>query len=187
MFYLHLSSHRFDLSIFLLYFSFEPSSTFPVFVPSVCVHQVLRQWCFQVPQTYSRKEFIFLFSILRVWPPPLRVRSWRETVPMSWSPLKELQSMWSLPGSLLEGCSVWCGSRPSSASLPLELNFRKGTSPALTMWIIFPYSAFTPLFYCQNRDMRVKYFMALLTPAVLGHHPNCCRRGNWLLWLLPRV
>lgn len=131
----------------------------------------------------------YLFSIHRVWPPPLLVRSWREMVPMNWSLLKELRSMWSLPGSWPEGCSVWCGWRLSSASSPLELNLREGTSPALTMWVLFPHGEFL-LYYTveKNRSRSFCYgCIIFLTPAVLGYHPNCCRRGNWLLWLLPRI
>lgn len=104
--------------------------------------------------------FCFLFSIHRVWPPPLPVRSWREMVPMNWSLLKELQSMWSLPDSLLEGCSVWCGLQLSSASSPLELKLREGTSPALTMWLIFPFRMF--LLYFPVKKRQVVFFLYLL-------------------------
>lgn len=170
-------------------------------------------------QLYSCIESFSLFSIHRVWPPLLLLKSWRETVLMNWSLPKELQSTWSLPGSWLEGCSVWCGSRLASASSPLELNLREGTSPALTMWVIFPFRVF--FLQCtvgkKNTDKEYIYggiregqrhgekeredsnlkqsllatcfygYIFFLTPVVLGHHPHCCRRCNWLLWLLPRI
>ena len=44
-----------------------------------------------------------------------------------------------------------------------------------------------PIISLSKQRYECQISLAPLTPAVLGHHPNCCRRGDWLLWLLPRV
>lgn len=118
---------------------------------------------------------LFLSFPPRVWPPPLPDRSWKETVQMNWSLLKGLQSMWSLPDSLPEGCSAWCGSQLSSASSPSGLKLREGTSPALTMWLNLP---FTWGLLCSP----VRWsFICLYAPFC---HSSCTWPSPSLLWWL---